>query len=333
MKHPPYHLRPNKAVDRLLLVDILRKLSTESGNFTYYSLAGPFLEDLRVMDHFFPEMKLVSIERSEQTFKRQQFNKFSSRLDLRRVTFDDFLNHDYEPQEYDVFWLDYTDLKYARFDEFQSLLTQVEPNSVIRLTLRAEPSIDLRVLDNRVSEDEVVRLRNELIETFKNEFDKVLPHDSELLCNAFKKQSVFAHMIQLMVRNAASQALDTSGNTLVYLPLQSTRYIDLTQMVSVTGIVCLREEEEMMRSKLASIRFANFDWETPPEQINIPALSVKERLHLEEHLPIAEDKNAGEMLFKKLGYMIENNANQSKKQLSHYAYCYRDYPNFIRILI
>ena len=51
MRHPPYHLRTNKAVDRLLLVELLRVLEANGGPFSYYSLGGPFLEDLRVMDH------------------------------------------------------------------------------------------------------------------------------------------------------------------------------------------------------------------------------------------------------------------------------------------
>src|SRR5690606_702529 len=124
MKHPPYHLRINKAVDRLLFVDVLRAVGSASNysDFTYYSLAGPFLEDLRIMDHFFPDMKLVSLEIDRDTWKRQKFNQFCSRLDLRRTDVADFLTHDYKPHTHDVFWLDYTDLKFARFDELQFLL-------------------------------------------------------------------------------------------------------------------------------------------------------------------------------------------------------------------
>ena len=95
MRHPPYQVRTNKAVDRLLLVEVLRHLQPRE--FTYHSLGGPFLEDLRVMDHYFPDMKIVSLESSEHTFKRQLFNQFSSRVDLRRTTLNDFLIHSYEP--------------------------------------------------------------------------------------------------------------------------------------------------------------------------------------------------------------------------------------------
>lgn len=126
MKHPPYHLRINKSVDRLLLVDAIRALGPALGvvdfsEFTYHTLAGPFLEDLRVMTHFFPEMQMISIESDEQTHKRQLFNKFCSNVQLRKVGFSDYLYYDYEPGDKDIFWLDYTDLKYRRFTEFQQV--------------------------------------------------------------------------------------------------------------------------------------------------------------------------------------------------------------------
>lgn len=330
MKHPPYHLRTNKAVDRLLLVDILRKLrQPDYKEITYYSLAGPFLEDLRVMDHFFPEMKLVSLESNEQTFKRQSFNRFSSRLDLRHKTLADFLIHDYRPSNCDVFWLDYTDLKYERFDEFQSVLNRVLPGSVVRITLRAEPEVDVVALKDRLSTEELNRLLGKLERTFKDEFARVLPHGESLVSTAFIKPPEFARMVQLMIRRAASTALDKAGSKVDFLSLQSTRYNDNTQMVSVTGIICLRSDSEI-RERLQSIRFANFDWHEP-DRIDIPALSVKERLHLERYLPVLDGQDAGETLFEALQYMIENGAKRSKQQLSHYADCHRDYPNFVRI--
>src|SRR5437016_2552014 len=104
MKHPPYHLRINKAVDRLLLVNVLRPLNPDS-EFTYYSLAGPFLEDLRVMDHYFPKMNLVSLELDPQTCKRQEFHRFTSRIQLKEITMGSFLSDEYEPGATDVFWL------------------------------------------------------------------------------------------------------------------------------------------------------------------------------------------------------------------------------------
>lgn len=330
MRHPAYHLRTNKAVDRLLLVAVLRKLDPEGREFTYYSFGGPFLEDLRIMDHFFPEMKLVSLEANEQTFKRQEFNKFSSRIELKRTTLADFLVHDYEAISKAVFWLDYTDLKYSRLIDFQSVLTKVLPGSVVRITLRAEPEIDLSSLEGRIDKREYKRLQKKLAEAFQNEFDKVLVQP--LQEDTFESPSKFALTVQQMIQRAASYALDQTGSKVEFMPLQSTRYNDGTQMLSVTGIVAERTQRELIQEKLKDIRFANFDWHSP-ELIDIPALSMKEQLHLQPFLPVSKDEDPGEVLFQALKYMIDNGERRSKKQLAHYADCQRDYPNFIRISV
>lgn len=329
MKHPPYHLRTNKAVDRLLLVDIVRALKSTSNysEFTYYTLAGPFLEDLRVMDHYFPQMRLVSLESNAQTYRRQRFHQFTSRIVLLLQSMTDFLARTYVPGEKDMFWLDYTDLKYPHLVDFQVVLKNAPLGSLVRITLRAEPELDLDPLKGRVSDEELKRVKEQLEEAFKDEFLRVLPHEG---VDAFASLRDYARMVQLMVRRAASTALDTSGSKRDFLPIQSTRYNDHTQMLSVTGIICNRTEIAATRINLGSVHFANFDWEEPTE-VNIPALSTKEQLHLEAYLPVPDGIDAGEWLFPLLGYRIHDTTKSSKLQLSYYADHHREYPNFVRV--
>ena len=329
MKHPPYHLRTNKAVDRLLLVDVLRRLGPHYDQMTYYTLAGPFLEDLRVIDHFFPDIHLVSLESNEQTFNRQNFHKFTSNVDLRRRTLADFLAHDYKPGVRDIFWLDYTDLKYARFGEFQGVLQQVPDGSVVRITLRAEQEIDLDRLRDRVSAAELSRVQAELETEFVDMYRAILPSPTP---SAFSHPKQFARTVQLMVRLAASAALDTAGSERDYLPIHSIRYNDNTQMLTVTGIVCNRNSIDATKEQLKSVRFVDFDWNEPIE-VNIPDLSIKERLHLESQLPIPSGSDAGTILYETLAYMTADNAKATKNQLARYADFFREYPHFIRLTI
>ena len=331
MKHPPYHLRPNKAVDRLLLVEAIR-LSGSSyrySDYTYYSLAGPFLEDLRVVDHFFPEMKLVSLESSEHTFARQEFHRFNSQIVLQHRPFQDFIINDYEPRTIegrDVFWLDYTDLEYTNFSDFQITLRKVPLDSIVRITLRAEPDLNLERLDALLTSDEIQKIKTKTQHDFEEKFHRILPHPTPDSNSSLK---IFARTVQLMVRRAASIALDTAGSERDFLPIQSTRYNDGTQMISITGIVHHRSNIKQTRDAFVSLRFADFDW-IEPSSINIPSLSAKERMHLERYLPVNPGEDPGDVLFEALKYNIDRSKTETKKQLSNYAdYC-RDYPNFIR---
>ncbi|HEY2712968.1 MAG TPA: O-methyltransferase [Chthoniobacterales bacterium] len=329
MKHPPYHLRINKAVDRVLLVDILRALGADRKEFSYFSLAGPFLEDLRVMDHFFPLTRLFSLEEELHTYRRQVFHQFSSRLTLLKKSLGDFLSSDYEPGEHDVFWLDYTGLKYPLLEEFQTVLKAVPGGTVVKITLRAQPELELSSLRRRVAETDVLAIQGQMEKSFEDEFQKVLPHPA---AGAFSSLKDFARMVQQMVRRAASTALDFAGSDRDFLPVQSARYNDQTQMVSVTGVVCLRTSMKTVRETLKHVRFSGFDWSEPVE-INVPALSVKERLHLEEHLPVANGKIAGDELEPALGYRIDRTDSGSKRQLTQYALYHREYPQFVRVAV
>lgn len=333
MRHPPYHLRINKSVDRLLLVDIMRALEITGQNVSYYSLAGPFLEDLRVMDHFFPEIKLFSLETSQETYKRQEFHRFNRRISLIHKPLNEFLSKEYEAGEIDVFWLDYTDWKYSTIEDFQYILRKVAPGSVIRLTVRAEPYLDASHLNKHgVSDDEIKRLKEELKKNFINEFDKVLPEPFDY--DSLFKFSGIAKSIQNIIQHAASKALDFVGSKTDYMHIHSTRYNDHTQMLTITGVVYERNSENDIRKKLNKLHFfkprQNGMWADPSE-INVPALSIKERLLLESILPIPPDEDKGELLYKTLKYKIGDTDKNTKKQLAQYADYHRDYPNFVRM--
>lgn len=326
MRHPAYHLRTNKAVDRLLLVDLLRALDADE-SFTYYSLAGPFLEDIRIMDHFFPAMQLVSLERDHDTFQRQSFNQFSSRIVLHHRTLDDFLTNDYEAGDRDVFWLDYTGLKYVLFEEFEAVLKAVPNGSVVRITLRASPKLDLGLVEGRVNKSTLAALRAQIEKDFEEEFDKILPHSA---AGALASPKEFARMVQLMVRLSASRALDYVGSDREFLVVQSRRYNDGTQMLSITGVICGRVEVDEVRELLKNLRFADFDWKEPVE-INVPALTAKERLALERYLPVPAGTDAGIELQTRLGYKIDFTDDTSRRKLAQYAEFHREYPQFVRV--
>jgi hypothetical protein len=329
IRHPAYHLRTNKAVDRLLLTEILLHLGMDKAENSYYSLAGPFLEDLRVMEHYLPHIKLYSIEKDQQTYLRQSYHVFNSKINLIKSTVNEFLTRIYTPGVLDVIWLDYTNLKYSNLEEFEHALKIVPPGSIVRITLRAHPQANLDFLSGILSPDELVALETKLDEEFQKEFETVLPVDYH---GSFLGMADYATLVQSMVKMVASRALDTSGSNVDFLPIQSTRYMDSVQMVSVTGIVYPRDKRISTLHRLAGVRFPAFQWEKP-NFLNIPELSVKERLKLEKLLPINESQNAGDILNTELCYLIDENEAQSKEQLSHYADYYRDYPNFIKVYL
>lgn len=312
MKHPPYHLRTNKAVDRFMLIEAIRCLGRprEMAQYTYHGFGGPYLEDFRLLHEYFPEMRMVSIEQNIETYKRQVFHLPCGQIRLRHVDFKSFLARYDCGDKKSIFWLDYTGLEYGQFEDFMSLLGKVADGSVVKITLRAEPGDYLK----KEKEDE-----------FNVMFRAVLPTSNAVPARDFEK---FAALLQDMLQIAAQQALP-SGTGFVYQPLTSFCYKDGDGIFTLTGVVSLRSELNRIRALFSTWRFANLNW-ARPKRIDVPFLSTKERLHLQKHLPCGHD--AGRKLLKVLKYSIDDDRRRAAAKMKQYADFYRYYPHFVRAI-
>ena len=308
MKQPAYHLRPNKAVDRFILLEVIRRLGRieNLADYTYYSLGGAYLEDFRVLYEFSQDISLVSIEEKEHIVKRQEFHRPCSTLQLKHVNLVDFLNDcEYRDQK-SIFWLDFTNLTFSNFERFEFLLRNVAERSLVKISLRAHAT------------DWSTHPKD-----FVEEFRRIMPDPNSeppLLIPRYTK------LIQDMLQIVAQRAL-SSECPVTFQPITSFFYSDFSGMLTLTGIVRSRQEEDKFRSEFEGWQFANLDW-SEPKVIDVPLLSTKERLFLQEKLPCKED--AGKALFDALGYELEEKKGRTKLQFEQYAEFHRYYPYFIR---
>ena len=307
MRHPPYHLRVNKAIDRFLLVeilDILKRHCDDISDYTYYGFGGPFLEDCKLIHNRYREIKIVSIEKNEQTFKRQRFHQFSKNLELRQEDFASFLAN-FSSNGGEIFWLDYTDLKFGHFDQFMSVLEKVSEKSIVKITIRSEPY-------------------EKEWEDFEREYGQILPSSAREI--DIKRPFLFVKLLQEMLKLASQQVLPASGESIFQL-LSSSHYSDQIQMLSITGMVCNKREVSKIRQWFKNW---NLDW-ADPRRIDVPTLSTKERLHLEKYLPTKA--KTGRSLSQALGYRIDNSDSQHLEKLKQYEEFYQYYPYFARVSI
>lgn len=315
MTHPPYHLRPNKAADRFMLVEVLRVLAEGRGlsGYTYYGLGGPFLDDFRMMRDFFPKMRLVCIEREDNTHKRQKFHLPARGVSLRKCDVAHFINWDFDGGEKEVFWLDYVELAIARLGEFMTVLGKVGDESIVKVTVPAKPPY---------AEPSVAD-----IEDFRRQYEEFAPAD--LGPSRFTREAPFAKLVQDMFQIAAQKALPAvTGRT--FQVICSTRYRDGAPMFTLTGIVSALAGAKELRALYRRWPLANLDW-GDPRYIDVPILSVKERLRLERHLPCRAGK-AG-TLANVLGYRIDDDEERSRAGLEQYAQFHRYSPYFAKILV
>jgi hypothetical protein len=324
---PPYHLRPNKAVDRFRLIDIINKLKTggyDLSEYTYIGFGGPFLEDMRLIGNFFPEMSTLSIEEDLQVHNRQQFHIPHKKVATENVSSEEFID-DYTATTKCVFWLDYTDLKPSHFQEFEEVLTKLQPNSIVKITVRADlkdyPPERVRTSvtpEKQAEEEEKFLLR------FNTRFGDWTPAD--LTYESFRSGRFFL-VIERMFQIAAQKALPTSPEGMRFQKLDSVYYSDSGYMFCLTGIICSADDSREVCDMLNGVKYANLIWGNP-KKIDVPILSTKERLHLERHLPM--ETSDGEMLHQVLGYNIEETPEESIAKLQQYADFCSYLPYFVK---
>ena len=320
MSPPAYHLRPNKAADRFALIEAIRRLERLDngglGQYTYFGFGGPYLEDFRLLYELCPEIRMVSFEVEDETYKRQQFHIPFRTLELNKEDVSSYIDR-YDPgDEKSIFWLDYTGLDYSCFEDFKALLGTVAENSMIKITLRSDPK--------DYWSWRPIRLKQRKTENFRKQFGRVLRNPS---ATPPRSPAKFAYLLQDMLQVASQQALPPSAANRKFIPVASFYYSDSTWMFTLTGVVCDTAKIRVVEHAYVGWEFANLVWD-PPKKIAVPVLSTKERLHLQQFLPQASA--AGDKLREKLGYLIEDDVGETEAALEQYAAFHRYSPYFIR---
>ena len=323
MSAPAYQLRPNKAADRLALMEAIRRLTrlgdVRIEDYTYFGLGGPFLEDFRLLHEFWPDIQMVSFESERETFKRQEFHLPFRTLQLFEEDISSYINR-YDPGELrSIFWLDYTNLQYSCFEDFEALLGTVAEYSMIKVTLRCNPD-DYWMLNP----PDPPKLKEARAKKFRRNFERVLPSQ---FVNPPREQTKLASLLQDMLQVTTQRAIPAPADIRTFVPVSSFYYSDGTGMFTLTGIVCDSGKVGEVEKAFLDWELANLRW-GQPKRIALPVLSTKERLHLQGFLPSGQ--GAGCKLLEELGYLIEDDIPHSEEALEQYATFHRYSPYFIR---
>ena len=353
---PPYHLRHNKAVDRFLLVDILRCLPPKvMAKYLYVGLGGPFLEDFKLLDTFFPELRKLSFETDADTYLRQQFNKPNRLIRLENIDMASGLSAHKDIDEPVVVWLDSTGTSLDVFEDFIEILQSVADCSIVRVTMRLgykERGPDLKLIETLRNElkvrigqvncaqqekhllqEDVSRIVRERISeaTCQTgdflEISRYLPMDYK---ERIATTNGLVCVLHEAIHQAAIEALPVNGGRKFRL-LSASWYSDGVRMLSVTGAVLSVTAEKEFMEYFKGTDFYDAKWSSSPKQIDLPILTPKERLHLNAIIPVVD--NAGKILQKHLGYKIEPKEEESEKEMEMYNQFHRYYPMFAKVAL
>lgn len=321
-----YQLRPNKAIDRNLLIDLLGKLNrtVNISDYYYYGFGGPFLEDFKLMHAHLRIGKMISIEMDKDVHLRQKFNSPLNCIEFINGSSEEFI----ESESFDdpsIVWLDYVEPAAIgqQLKEIDYLVTKLKAGDVLKVTLNSNPS---GLGGSQTEEKDLQEIRLEILESRLNDYFPIGTQPEMLVHSRFG--IVMFKALELAIKKGMG------GKPKEYFQLLSAYlYKDGGhQMLSVTGII-LEDDETKIDQFFSVTRLRNwplglFEW-AEPKLINVPELSVKERIHIDNLLPQSDSETIKESL----GYRIDGDDKEMNSLIQNYITYYRLYPLFSKVIL
>jgi hypothetical protein len=313
---PAYHLRTNKAVERLLFLELLRKLdgSIPIAKCKYVSLGGPYLEDFSMVHGAFGNRDMVSLEIKEHVRSRQRINQPHSQIDLTLNSTSDFVEDYQTGRKPLIVWFDYEwpDWK-LQISESCELLQKLPQMSIFKITLSGKTDWLGGNPNDPLPE------RAKLVTEMFSDYGDFTPAD-------INENSVCDTLYKILHKAVADAVPDTAKRAV--RTLASYQYNDGTPILTVTMIIGQLAKINEIANKLQKWPFADLNW-NKPKQIAIPSLSLREKLAVDRLLPNASAKN----VVKKLKFQLAEKYADSVEVIGNYIQFYGHVPQFLRVTL
>lgn len=329
----PYHLRPHKAVDRRLFLDLLSRCERWQPlqNFAYVSMGAYALEDHKAIHRRFGVNRLVAFDYDEGIVQRQLFNRPTMACKCLHKKSGDIVSdfdrtlkdNGFSDADGAVVWLDFTsasDLG-TQLREVHTLLEQLAPNDIVRVTLNAK----VANLGQPKTEDDRRSSRQDLNE---HRLHVLAQRIGDYLPSKVGPQSVsqqdYPQTLALALRSAVGKAFSpTDPHTFSLLSLVT--YADQQPMLSMTGMKISRSNEARMQAALGldTWPFSSPDWSTV-HTLAVADLTVRERLFLDR----AVLRYSRAQMIDQLGFDLDL-VTEVDGFLSSFKKYHRFYPTFL----
>lgn len=324
----PYHLRPHKAVDRRLFLDLLGRCDRWRAldDYVYLSMGAYPMEDHKLIYRRFGLRRLISFDLDQAITRRQMFNRPILGCKCLAMTSGQVVAKlekvlaDCGHADADglILWLDYTSAGAVatQLREFQAALGAAADGDILRLTLNAHP-------DNlsRGTKATGPALFEERLALLRKRMGDFLPTK---VTSAGMTEAAFPKVLASAVGLAAVKALPPPSRS-VFAPLSLISYSDGQQMLTVTGMKLLASDLPEMRKAvgLSDWSFGSPDWGTV-HKLTVVDLTTRERLYLEQRVASA----TAEEMTSEMGFDFDATA-EAPGFLESYKRYSRFYPSYL----
>lgn len=306
-----YSIRPNKNVERKLLIEALRQLQPrfDLKAYQYVGFGSYWFVDFRLVHTLLGIDDMYSIERHEPS--RAHFNK-----PYRHVTVEEGDSSTVLPtlplrERLSLLWLDYdTTLQGPALADIPLVVGRIPTRSIVIVTVNA----DKRQLRGRKDADENPLTEEQALETDAGKFlPRPLPKDGLSL-------SGFPATVGAILHAAARHGLAAAGRSEDFQPLFGFKYSDgSSTMATIAGMVVDDDaRNDLEVSGIYALDFAQRDV-APLTVIDVPPLTPKEKATIDQLLPTVPALTTEEL-------QSHGGFKLKPSQLESYARYYKHYP-------
>lgn len=290
-----------------MILDTLQQLGDigcRLKEYRYVGMGSIYFVDFMLMHRLFGMRKLLSVELDTTAERRVRFNNPFADVKIRIGSIGDALPT-LDRDERHVVWLDYDHRLTTTDIEDLLLAAQVlSKQSIVMMTTDVEPPSDGSG-------------PNEWMARYKEVAGDFLPFDITL--EDFRRSSL-AHTNARILANVIRQGVVARPNV-SFLPMFSFAYADGHEMLTVGGMIGDADDERKLYSTGASAEeFIRKSLDDPPYVIEVPRLTRKERIALDQHMPCADG-------------WVPKEFEITAEEIRNYRSIYRYYPMYGELMI
>jgi len=318
---PPFQLRPNKFVDRMLFLDLATRTAALRGaqNYAYISMGAKFLHDHHSIYRRIGIDSLVSFDRESDDIKRQNFNRPTGKMKCLEMDSADLPGQldELRGDKSVIIWLDFTSPKDRRVQLQQSeeVLKRLHPGDMLRVTMNSE----YRKFGKYDSDAEkkFPDLQSMVAAKLSKQIPEYLPASLTRL-----EEIDVPRVLSCSLGMAADRAVKYRDDICI-VPILSTTYADGDRMLTAACVVRPIEEKTLPDS-LRGWRHRSKTWEDVVN-IDVPDFSMREKQHIDRRLNYSPAK-----ILQSLPFRPESAgaADLLKKGIENYKRFHRYYPAF-----
>jgi len=320
MSQPFYHIRPNKHIDRYLFISCLNRLNSivNIRKHRYIGFGSYYFDDFKQIHDELNITSMISLESDQTIFKRASFNVPYKCIKVVNQTSTDYISGSKWGKKKNIIWLDYnspSDIA-TQFSDVAALTNIMNNNDVFRVTFNANVA---SLGSTEGSKEDPNKLKQFRLENLKTRIGEHFPTD--ITANDFTSKKYPLVILRCFKKMIEKLFVETKYDPRFLLPLFSTVYKDGQTMVTFTGIVLENHnDEKRIKKEFKDLNFVNFAWDKP-SIINIPELTTKEILKINQLLP---SKKAKKQLIEKFNFIFDDAESEIDSYISFYKY----YPSF-----